>query len=985
MTETYPASGPFGHGFDIENRIDLPELNATFVQLVHRTSGARYVHLATADPNNLFAVIFRTPPDDSTGVAHILEHTVLCGSRRYPVRDPFFTMLKRSLNTFMNAMTSSDWTAYPFASQNRKDFYNLMDVYLDAAFFPLLRERDFCQEGHRLEFLDPADPASKLTFKGVVYNEMKGAMASPSSLLARRLGRALYPTSCYHHNSGGEPEAIPDLTWEGLRAFHRAYYQPANAWFFSYGNLPLMEHLRMVDERVLQHCAPQQVHSEVAPESRFDQPRRMEERYPLDPGEPLAAKTMIQVGWLTCDVSDSFERLALGLLSTLLIGNPAAPLYKALLDSGLGGNLAPGCGYHDDNRTTYFAAGLQASEAEHANQVEELILHTLEQVADEGFSTERIEGAIHRLEFAHREVSGDHYPYPLALLMRMLGPWLHADDPLSPLQLEASLERLRRELAAGPFFQDLIRRRLLDNPHRVTLTLAPDHTLQQRQEEAIAERLAAIGQTLDAADRERINTAARELQQSQEAAEDVSCLPGLDREDIPPTEVPVPLTRQPLGDAALCCFPQPTNGIGYVQALLPATLVPPAQLPLLPFFCSLLTQVGAGGYSYLQMAERLEAATGGISLNTDILEDPADFRQFQALISLRGKALTRNAEPLFAILTDICRAPDFTDLERLRTVLNQVRTNLDNAIPGSGHSYAARAAAGRLTPAGALRETWTGLSQVRLARRLAGLSTAELKDFAADLQAIARSLFDRPAFACALTGEEPQLPVFASHLAGYLDTLPAATGSLHQLPPFEANSGNFGWATSVPVNYVTRVFAGAPFTSADAAPLMVLARLLRAGYLHREIREKGGAYGGMASYDPEGGLLSLLSYRDPQLVRTLRVFDEAADWAAGGKFDTEAIDEAVLAVFGDLDRPLAPGSRGTREFANLRQGLNAELRQQLRERVLAVDRSQLMAAAERYLLAGRKGSVVSVVAGEEALKQANGELAGEEALQVERI
>ena len=265
MTDTQLQPGQTLHGFTLDDRTELPELNATFLQLRHRDSGARYVHLATADRNNLFAVIFRTPPADSTGVAHILEHTALCGSRRYPVRDPFFTMLKRSLNTFMNAMTASDWTAYPFASQNRRDFYNLMDVYLDAAFFPLLRERDFSQEGHRMEFADPADPTSPLTYKGVVYNEMKGAMASPSSLLARRLARALYPTTCYRHNSGGEPEVIPELSWQGLRDFHQAYYQPGNAWFFSYGNLPLEEHLRVVEERVLQHCPPRPVASEVPP------------------------------------------------------------------------------------------------------------------------------------------------------------------------------------------------------------------------------------------------------------------------------------------------------------------------------------------------------------------------------------------------------------------------------------------------------------------------------------------------------------------------------------------------------------------------------------------------------------------------------------------------------------------------------------------------------------------------------------------------
>ncbi|HEX9873787.1 MAG TPA: insulinase family protein, partial [Deferrimonas sp.] len=357
MPATALHTGQTLHGFRITDIIPIAELNATLFRLRHEKTGARMVHLATEDPNNLFAVGFRTPPADSTGVAHILEHTVLCGSRRYPVRDPFFTMLKRSLNTFMNAMTASDWTLYPFSSQNTKDFYNLLDIYLDAAFFPLLRERDFRQEGHRIEFARPDDPQSPLEFKGVVYNEMKGAMASPPSLLGRRLAKALYPTTTYGHNSGGEPAEIPDLTWEALRTFHASYYHPSNAWFYTCGNLPLEKHLAVIESRVLSQFERREVQSEVPPEIRFDAPRSVTETFPLAPGEETGRRSLVQVGWLTCDISDSFERLALTILSSLLVGNPAAPLYKALLDSGLGDNLAPGTGYNDDNRTTYFAAG----------------------------------------------------------------------------------------------------------------------------------------------------------------------------------------------------------------------------------------------------------------------------------------------------------------------------------------------------------------------------------------------------------------------------------------------------------------------------------------------------------------------------------------------------------------------------------------------------------------------------------------------------
>ncbi|NOY14223.1 MAG: peptidase M16, partial [Deltaproteobacteria bacterium] len=416
-------------GFLVEQIDALPIINATMIRLQHQSTGARFMHLQRDDDNHLFAVGFRTPPDDSTGVAHILEHTALCGSQRFPVRDPFFSMLKRSLNSFMNAMTASDWTLYPFSSMNHKDFQNLLEIYLDAAFYPRLTERDFRQEGHRLEFAELDNPQSPLEYKGVVYNEMKGAMSDPASLLSRRTGRHLYPTTTYRHNSGGEPADIPRLTWQQLRDFHARYYHPSNAWFFSSGNLDLAELLATVEDRVLKNFERLELDSEVPAEQRLDSPLQVAEAYPLDAGEPLEKRSMVQLAWLTNDINDSFERLALTLLASLLLGNPAAPLYKALLDSGLGANLTPGTGYHDDNRTTYFAAGLQGTDPEQREAIEKLVLKTLEQVADDGFSRERIDAAIHRLEFANREVSGDSYPYSLLLLMRLIGPWIHGGDP----------------------------------------------------------------------------------------------------------------------------------------------------------------------------------------------------------------------------------------------------------------------------------------------------------------------------------------------------------------------------------------------------------------------------------------------------------------------------------------------------------------------------------------------------------------------------
>ncbi|MEZ4598399.1 MAG: insulinase family protein [Syntrophotaleaceae bacterium] len=963
------------HGFRVTDITPLPELNTTLIQLIHENTGARMVHLDCEDDNNLFGVGFRTTPEDSTGVAHILEHTALCGSRRYPVRDPFFSMLKRSLNTFMNALTSSDWTLYPFSSQNETDFYNLMDIYLDAAFFPLLRERDFRQEGHRVEFAEPENPESPLTFKGVVYNEMKGAMADPGSLLHRRLTHALYPTTTYGFNSGGEPENILDLTHEELKAFHGRYYHPSNAWFFTYGNLPLSGHLAVIEEQALKHFQSLQVDSEVPAERRYTEPRRFEGSFPVDPGEPMNNRSMVQVAWLTCPISDSFQRLAMTLLSQLLLGNSAAPLYKALLDSGLGQNLAPGTGYHDDNRETYFAAGLQGTDPDKVEEIECLVLATLEQVASTGFKDEQIEAAIHQLEFSHREVVGDQYPYALLLLMRMMGPWLHDGDPVSPLLLDDNLAKLRQELADGPFFSELIRSQLLENGHRVTLLLAPDAAQKEREERQVAARLAALEAGLDERARQEIVARARELQEAQEAEENLDCLPTLQLSDIPAEERPVTWELEQEADVPVYWFNQPTNGIAYFAANLELNDLPRDLLPHVPLFCSLLPKIGAAGYSYLEMAERITAATGGVHVDAGVLSNPFSLDQYQLSIEIRSKALLRNRDRMFDILSDICRSPDFTDLKRLHTVINQVKTSLENSVPGSGHSYAARAAAAALSPGNRLREEWGGLHLIRQIKSVAARSPEQLGELADKLQQLARLAFASMRLRCAVTAEREAFADIRPSLERFFGAL-AADRSRENSPVAELPllQRAVGWAAPVPVSYVARVFPTVPLTHPDSAGLMVLAKLLRSGYLHREVREKGGAYGGMANFDAHKGLLSMLSYRDPHLLRTLDVYRGAAEWAASGRYGEEDIREAILAVFSNLDRPLSPGGKGHRDFEDQLQGVTREMRKIFRERVLAVDRAHLMELAEGYLLQRWAEGAVAVVSAEELLQQANRQL-----------
>lgn len=986
MQETLFQPGDIVSGFLVRENEVLDTLNLRLIRLEHQKTGARYLHLVADDPNNLFAIGFRTTPQNSTGVAHILEHTVLCGSENYPVRDPFFSMLKRSLNTFMNALTASDWTCYPFASQNRADFDNLLGIYLDAVFFPLLREQDFKQEGHRLEFSTSDDPGSDLTIQGVVYNEMKGAMASPSSLLSRRLAKALYPTATYHHNSGGEPSEIPKLSWQELRDFHTHYYHPSNSWLFSYGNFSLASHLEKVDKLALCKFSRHGVDSEVAPEQRLTRPTAVAETYALAEEENPQGKSMVQIAWLTSDIEDHGQRLAQNLLSVLLLGNPAAPLYRALLESRLGSNLAPGCGYHDDNRTTYFAAGLQGTDPDQAEKIEQLILQTLQQTAAEGFDSDRIEGALHRIEFSNREVSGDSYPYPLVLLMRVFGPWLHADEAASPLRIDQHLERLRQRLNDPDYLPGLIRSLLLDNPHRVRLLLRPDQQKQARENETLEKELANLRDKLSPQQARELVDQSAQLKAMQEAEEDLSCLPTLTRDDIPSHEPEVKSGRVACGRHQVISFPQPTNGICYLVGHLPTNQLTNEQKTALPLFGALLPQIGAGGRNYLQMAADVERYTGGIQAGTEILERPDDASSFISTLVVKGKSLAKNSAQFLELLGDTLLAPDFSDLERMETVLGQFRSSLENAIPGSGHSYAARYAAASLTPAARLREQWSGISLLRSIRGLTDGNREELGNFASRLKDLAQTLGKTAHPACALTCEVRDMQAFYNPLESFLQRFSSSPNSKTASAGQEAFNQplNSGLATSVPVAYVARVFPTVSYHHPDAPLLMVLAKLLRAGYLHREIREKGGAYGGMAGCDVEGGTLSLLSYRDPHIVRTLNVFDDAINWAVAGHFNAQAVDEAVLAVFSDLDRPLSPGSRGSREFANQLQGLSEGLRQQFRERVLAVRTTDLTRVAERYLLMKRSQSAVTVIAGRDMLEKANLELQGD-SLEIEAI
>ena len=973
------------HGFEVQKVTPLDAIGGYCYALAHRATGARYIHISRDDGENAFGVGLKTVPQDASGVAHILEHTVLCGSKAYPVRDPFFAMLKRSLSTFMNAFTASDWTLYPFATQNQKDFYNLLDVYLDAVFFPRLDALSFRQEGHRVEFEPEADGREALVFKGVVYNEMKGAMSSPDQVLGRSLLNALYPDTTYRHNSGGDPRAIPDLTHDGLQQFHQRHYHPSNAYFYSYGSFPLADHLAFIEEKVLQHFSAIDPQTTVANQLRWTTPREVTYYYPIAPGEDAARRCQIGLGWLTADIQDTFEVLALSLLEQILLGNQASPLRQALMQSELGSSLADASGFDADNRDTLFFCGLKNVAPEDAPAIEKLILTTLETLATEGIDPALIESAIHQIEFHRREITNSPYPYGLKLLLLITSTWLHGGQPESLLDLDPALQRLQRALDRGSFFEERIRSYFLDNPHRVRFQLLPDDQMQSTEAARETARLEKIETRLTDAERATIREDAQALKQRQETQEDLAVLPTLKRSDIPPV-VPT-VAASPLGTAdGIRCYDLPTGGIFYLTGALRLPPLADADLPLTSFFAYAFTRLGTRRRDYADLSRRIDRYTGGIdlALQTRTLYDPAGTPQ--PFLTLNGKCLERHQPRLFELLAELAGEVVFTDLAQLRRVLLEYRSGLERAVVNNGHRLAISLASRNLTPSARLHECWYGVHQLRAIKALSDqVAEADMARLAEDLSRLHRQLFQPRNLELALTGGSMSLEAALPRVADLKTHLPAPCGTdAETIYTTEQERVREGWQTSTAVAFVAQAFACVRYQHADAPALAAMAKMLRSLYLHREIREKGGAYGGFALYNPEDGIFALGSYRDPHIVRTIQIFGGASDFIAAGDFTNEDIKEAILQVCADIDKPDAPGAAARKAFFRQMLGLTDEARQQFKARLLALDRPALQAAAQRYFVGAPENRATAVIASGEALDRANVEL-GEQLLEKHEI
>jgi Zn-dependent M16 (insulinase) family peptidase len=927
-------------------RID--SLNITVEEYEHIKTGAAHYHLAAENNENVFLVALRTVPTDSTGVAHMLEHTVLCGSERYPVRDPFFTMIRRSINTFMNAFTSSDWTAYPFASQNRKDFDNLLDVYLDAVFFSRLDELDFAQEGHRFEFANPDDPDSPLVYKGVVFNEMKGAMSSPVSTLWQTVTEHLFPTTTYHYNSGGDPVHIPDLSYQQLKDFYKVHYHPSNAVFMTFGDIPAYEHHAVFEEKALHRFDRLQTEIRVDDEQRYSEPQQCQASYALDE-ESTDAKTHIVVSWLLGRSTSLQEMLQAHLLSSVLLDNSASPLLQALETTDLGTAPSPLCGLEDSNREMSFMCGVEGSETDRADAVEALILKVLEDVAENGVEQSQVEAVLHQLELGQREIGGDGYPYGMQLILGGLSAAIHRGDPVAVMNLDPVLEQLREDIKDPDFIKNLVRKNLLDNPHRVRVVMAPDTELSKQRDQAEADRLAGIKAGLSEAEKQHIIEQARALQARQTEEDDISILPKVGLEDVP-AQMQIPEgSSHKLDHVEHHFYEQGTNGLVYQQIVVELPQMPEELVNLLPIYTYCLTELGCGDKSYLQAQAWQDSVSGGVHAYTSVRGLIDNEQHIKAYFVLSGKALARNHHKLNELMSEMFNRARFDELDRLRELVAQKRARREQSVTGQGHSLAMVAASSGMSPAAELSHRLSGLLGIKHLKQLDdSLSDqAALQTLANRFAQIHQYITDAPRTYLSVAEKDQQAAIetdirqcWQSHSSDGFQ--PFSQAEIKQ-------QIKHAWLTSTQVNFCAKAYPTVPVSHPDAAVLTVLGGFLRNGFLHRAIREQGGAYGGGASHEPGNACFRFFSYRDPRLADTLDDFDQSIDWLINESHTDLQVEEAILGVIGSMDKPGSPAGEAKQAFHNALYGRTPEQRQLFRERVLKVTLADLQRVGKTYL------------------------------------
>ena len=935
--------------FNLEDQkyIKLLDLNAQIY--TESEFNCKHIHLDSKSDEKVFMVAFRTIPEDSTGVAHILEHTALCGSKKYAVRDPFFMMIRRSLNTFMNAFTSSDWTAYPFATQNDKDFNNLLSVYLDSSFFPNLDELDFLQEGHRLEFSEKNNSDSDLEIKGVVFNEMKGAMSSISSQLWHGLSKHLYSSSTYKHNSGGNPENIIDLTHDYLVDFHRKHYHPSNATFFTFGNLNPTEIQEFINKNVLENFEPSNEIINVKNEERISEPKTVTEFYnPMPEDED---NHHVVLSWLLGESHNPVELLESYLVSNILLDNSASPLRKVLENTDLGKSLSPLTGLEADHKELVFAAGLEGVDANAQLKVEELILNCLKNVVSNGISNELIQSSLHQLEIKQREITGSGMPYGLQIMLSCLPACLHNDDPLKVLDLDSSFDVIKDKLNKDNYIENLIEEKIINNPHRVNYCLAPDIEFNSKNEKIIKEKIDEKSKNLTLEDKERIIELTKNLKIRQEKSDDPEILPKVTKEDIPKIRT-YAKSESYKDDNKNFFYKVGTNGITYHSMIFPCSPLTEDEFKVASLFTNTLTDVGIGNKSYEEVQKIQSAVTGGISANFTLI--PNENQSSHSLgLKITSKSLEEKEIEMQNLMIKTAEDSNFSDKNRIKDMLNFISSDNEKSLIQNGHILSMSNAGAQINNISATNDFASGLNFITNTSKLSKNinNNSELDRYIELLNSIKNKINPIPSYSFTASS----LEMHQSKINFEFDN---KNNSFSIQNYFDIQQESVGWITGAQVTYCAEAFPTVDFFHKDSPALSVLGAVLRNGYLHSAIREKGGAYGSGAMQDSNNKIFKFFSYRDPRCIETFDEFQKSREWSLKN-ITQEQLDEGILGIISSIDKPLSPFGEAMSDFSMNLDKKDLERRLEIRSLVKSCTLDDLINVSQKYLFNESKRSVIA--------------------------
>ncbi|GGA54421.1 insulinase family protein [Pelagibacterium lentulum] len=954
--------------FDLIAEENVAEVNALARYYRHKKTGAELLSLINDDENKVFGISFATPPENSTGIAHILEHSVLCGSEKFPVKKPFVEMLKGSLHTFLNAMTFPDKTVYPVASQNLADFYNLTEVYLDAVLFPLLSRETFLQEGWHYELEDPNAP---LIYKGVVFNEMKGGYSSPDQVFRVYAQGSLFPETTYGHSSGGDPRVMPELTFEDFSNFHKRYYHPSNAQIIFYGDDDPEKRLEILDA-YLSRFEKSQPAEPIARQPQFDAPRRVEKTYPAD--DTNARNAFVSVNWMLERTEDTEDNLARTLMYLALLGNSAAPLYKALTESGLGEAVISSTSSSYNQPWLYM--GMRGVDAKDADKIENLILDTLRTLAKDGIDRETIEATVNTFEFQLREKNTGGYPRGIMYFFSALGDWLYGGDPIKALKYEEALASLKQRLDSGEkLLEALISDLLLDNSHRTTLVLKADKDQSARETAAERAKLDAARSAMSDDDvSEIIDTTKRlkALQNAPDKPEDLAKIPTLTLEDLDRNITTVPTEEQAISGVRTLYHPLATNGIVYLDLAFDLKTLPRDLLPYLPLFSRALTQTGTAKEDFVALSQHIGRVTGGIGA-TRLIAPILESEEAAAHLVIRAKATPDKTGDMLSIIEDILTSARLDNRDRIRQIVGEDKARFEASLVPAGHQYAFSRLRASFHQADWLNEELGGITQLFFLRTLAEKIDNDWEGVVQALEDIRSHLINATSATVNVTTDRAEWASFTGELEAFLSALPRKP-VVSQDWGKPSPSVNEGLTIPAQVNYVAK---GANLKALGHEPsgaLSVVTKYLGTSYLWDKIRVEGGAYGGFARYEPVSGSYAFGSYRDPNLLASLDVYDKAADYLRNELSEADRV-RSIIGTIGDMDPYQLPDAKGYSAFARALTGVSDGYRQERREQVLNTTKSDFKAAADVLAAVARQGHVV-VIGSPEAIEGANRERNG---------